>query len=368
MKKILLGTTAIVAATFFASAAMAQAPKVTVGGFLDFQTGWVDEDMDVGMRDYNFRNDSEVHFMVDGKSDNGLGYGAVIELEADVSSDADGQGVNADKTYLYMEGNWGRTEMGTNVSAADSMKVDASTFARGTGGIDGDWYHFISGAGATSYIVRPDLPLAHGATSGALASGATEDATNITYYTPRFSGFQLGLSYIPDAANAGQDPFSGDADGTMENIFSAGVNYMGQVGSVGVSSSLTGTFGESEVAGTDDLQAYAFGLVLNYMGWNFGGSWGAWDEAGGAVAANLDGDYYTLGLGYENGPWGASLTWLDSEWATSNEFQNLSLGADYKLAHGLTPYAEINFFEMDTTGTASDNDGTVFLLGAELAF
>lgn len=368
MKKILLGTTALFGAVALASAAQAQGPNLTVGGFIDFQAGFQNEDLDAGFRNYGFQNDTEVHVKVDGKSDNGLGYGAVIELEADVSADADGEGVNADKTYIYLSGGWGRFELGSNVGPTKTMKVDASTFARATGGIDGDWYDFIhtAGVGLTQlgYLVSPDLP----SDFGRATFGDSEDATKINYYSPVFSGFQLGLSFTPDTGDVGQVPQSGDVNfAQAENVFGLGLSYTGKFQQIGVKLSATGEIGESESALQEDLGAYALGASFSYLGFTFGGSWGDWGDSYQAVNSNNDADFWNLGLAYDFGPFGASIGYIDSENA-GNESQNLVIGADYKLAPGLVPYAEVSFFELDSAGTANDNDGTVFLVGTQLNF
>ena len=87
-----------------------------------------------------------------------------------------------------------------------------------------------------------------------------------------------------------------------------------------------------------------------------------------AVGGSSDADYWTLGAAYESGPFGLSVTYLDSERA-DNELQNLVIGADYALAPGLTPYAEVSFFDADVSGTTvGDNEGSVFLLGTTLNF
>ena len=114
MKKILLGTTGLVAVALLATAASAETPKVTLGGFSDFQSGWTHEDADAGVRSNGMRNDNEITVKVDGKTDGGLGYGAEIDLEADTTADADNQGANASRTFTYLEGNWGRVELGGN--------------------------------------------------------------------------------------------------------------------------------------------------------------------------------------------------------------------------------------------------------------
>lgn len=404
MKKVLLGTTALIgAAGLFAGAALAEGPKVTVGGFIDFQAGFTDQDIDLttaggSQRDYLFQNDTEIHIRVDGKADNGLGYGAVVELEADVSGDADGEGTNADKTYVYLQGGWGRVELGSNTDAAAALKVDASTFARATGGIDGDWYDYVSPISyAPGFILSPDLPIAHGAGTNAGIGGlfgASEDATKITYYSPRFSGFQVGLSFAPDAGNvgtaianpgaagglggiAGFNPggFTADNNGDFENVFNAGINYNGKIGQVGVAASLTGEHGKAEDLGfavptREDLNAWAAGVNLTWLGWTFGGSYGDWGDSGQFAIPGVsdDADYWTLGVAYDFGPFGASVTYLESDFA-DNDFHNLSVGVDYKLAPGLVPYAEVNFFDLDTIGAfGPDNEGVVFIVGTELTF
>lgn len=376
MKKILLGTTALIgAAGLYASAASAATPTVTVGGFADFQTGFVSEDQDTNRRGWLFQNDTEVHFRVDGKADNGLGYGAVIELEADVTADADGEGFNADKTFLYLQGGWGRVELGANIGASQALQVDARNVARATGGIDGDWYDYVNllgTGGSAPFIISPDLPVAHGAGTSAGISGAagsSEDASKVIYYTPRWSGFQLGLSYAPDAANTGTaSGFNLTNVYGFENVWQGGVNYQGKISNVTVAASLTGELGDGKTAGFEDLAAWAIGGTLGYNGFSFGASYGDWNDSGQVKgASNNDSDYWTLGLGYVTGPFGASITYLDSEYAT-NDLSNLSIGVDYKLAPGLVPYAEVTFFELDRAGSTNDNDGTVFLVGSQLSF
>ena len=374
MKKILLGTTALFGAALLASAASAESPKVTVGGFSDFQVGIASDDYDAAQRAIGFRNDNEVNFSVDGVADSGLKYGAEIDLEADVTADADGEGLNASRTYLYLEGNWGRFEMGSNTGAEGALKVDASNIARATGGIDGDFTYFNNGSTAGAFIVTPDLPVAYG--TGTQGTEATDNNNKITYYTPRFSGFQLGLSYAPDQTDRGQTVTRGDAaTGQAGNIFSGGVNYEGQWDQIGFAAAATGSWGNSDLSNTDDLRAYNLGAKVSYAGFSLAGSWGDWTDSLFTTVSNTDADYWTLGLAYDGGIFGVSATYLNSSvdpvGTAENEFQNIVVGADYKLAPGLTPYVEASFFEYDALGNTAasgDNDGYVFLVGSQLAF
>lgn len=371
MKKVLLGTSALIGAGFIAASAQAASPSVSVGGFIDFQVGISDQDLETGIhtRDTKFQNDTEVHVTVDGKTDSGLGYGAVIELEADIAADKNGEGVNADKTYLFLEGAFGRVEMGGNAGAEEALRVDASTFARAVGGIDGDWYLYAN-PGAGTYVLRPNLPTEHSITTlGSTGAGAAiNDASKLTYYTPRYSGVQLGVSYTPDQGDGNlSGRLTGDTATDYEDVFGIGLHYEGQYDNVGISASATGEFGDHESAAMEDLEAYALGLNVSFAGFTVGGSYGDWQESGQATGSTADSDYWTLGAAYEVGPFAASITYLNSEFTTS-ELDNISIGADYQLAPGLVPYVEVSFFDFDLAGTTGDNDGTVVLLGTELSF
>jgi predicted porin len=370
MKKILLGTTTLVGMALAANAALAESPKVTVGGFSEFQLGVVGEDLDANTRSHAFRSDNEISFKVDGKSDAGLGYGAEIWLEADTTADADTQGVNASKTFVYLDGIWGRVEMGSNLGVDQTLKIDAASIARATGGIDGDFTYFASSA--AQYIATPDLPLNYGV--GALGNESRENLNKVSYYTPRWSGFQAGISYLPDMRNRGQQTDRSDNNSQVsENIFLGGVNYQGQWDQIGFGLAATGEWGDAETSDTEDLRAWNAGAKVSFLGFSVAGSYGDLGDSNRLKVLNADNTHYwTLGGAYEYGPFGASVTYLDSHYDTGpagdNKFRNVSVGADYKLAPGLTPYAEVNFFKQDAVGSVNDNDGHVFLLGTSLNF
>ena len=379
MKKILLATTGLVGAALVAGAASAETPKVTLGGYADFQAGYVSEDQDTTRRGTGFRNDNEITVHVDGKTDAGLGYGAVIDLEADITNDSDNQGTNAARTFTYLESGWGRVELGGNKDAAANLRVDASTLAVATGGINGSWTYFANGRGAApggqSYITTSKLVAEHGATTTA-GDESTYNATKVTYYTPRYYGFQAGASYTPDLENRGQFMDRNDQTaGNIGEVWDLALNYENQF-SNGLKLAASGAyeFGEADTSTTEDVRAWNLGALLGYEGFSVAASYGDWSDSDRAVnVGNDDANYWTLGAGYEAGPFGVSATYLDSTieqgaGVADNEFQNLVLGADYKLAPGLTPYAEVSFFEYDTAVNANDNDGTAFILGTQLAF
>ncbi len=380
MKKILLGTSALVgAAALFAGAAnAAETPKITLGGFSNFEAGFVSEDQDTNKRSGAFRTDNVITVRVNGKTDMGLGYGAGIDLEADTSQNADAgssgsSAVNSERTFVYVDGKWGKLQGGSDYGVTKTMKVDASSIARGTGGIDGDFTYFMSSTSG-QVLATPDLILDYG--SGQLGDETTQTLNKVSYYTPRFSGFQAGVSYLFDThpANHGQlvDRMNNDS-GEAKNVLLGALNYQNKFGNVGVELGANGEWGNSELSTQEDLRTYQLGAKLDYMGFSVAGSYANLGDSlrTKGTASDSNNHIWTVGGAYETGPFGASVTYLDSRYdggTTHNDFSNLSFGVDYKLAAGLTPYAEVDVIKLDPTSTAQDNDATVVLVGTQLAF
>lgn len=379
MKKILLATTTLVGAvSLFAGAALADTPKVTIGGTADFQAGFVGEDQDTNLRSGAFRNETELNVKVDAKTDGGLGYGAQVDLMVSGNADQDNNVDAINHSWVYLDGAWGRLEGGSTYGVTSTMKVDASSIARATGGIDGDWNYFMSQTSGR-VIATPDLMLDHGNTVGTggnqFGDESQEAINKVNYYTPRFAGFQAGISYLFDSTGADRGIVLSRADNTTneaENIILGGLTWEGKFDQVGINLAATGEWGNAEVNTQNDLRTWNIGGKFTYMGFSLAGSYGDMGDSLQTKTTAGDGaDYWTVGGSYETGPFGLSVTYLDSEvdlGTTHNDFSNISVGADYKLAPGLTPYAEVSFVDLDPTGTANDNDATVFILGSQLSF
>jgi predicted porin len=358
------------ALAMMATGAHAEMPKLTLGGFSDFHVGITNDDQDANARSADFANDNQISVTVEGKAYDGLVYGAVVDLEADTTADGDNQGENTTRTFTYLEGGWGRFEMGDVESVAATMRRDAETIAVALGGINGAWTFYVNGTvDPDGYLTTPMLVTEHGLTD-VIASEATYNATKINYYSPKFSGFQAGLSYTP-ALNRGQTVNRTDNDaGDIQNIWDAGLGYECEIGALEMALAVTYEFGDAETASTEDTRAWNAGGTFGYQGLKLAGSYGDWSDSD--AAAGRESDYWTLGAAYGMGAVGLSATYMESTREVgvgdSNEFSNLVLGADYKLAQGMLAYAETSFFEFDAGTNANDNAGTAVILGTQVAF
>src|SRR5690242_20889707 len=114
LRNVLLATTAVLGVGMLAtvpsvapSAAEVKpggALDVTITGFLRAEAGGGEQDDFNGdpdkARGLDFRNDTEVHVLARGKSEQtGLEYGATVEFEADTD-----QTFNTDETWMFLRG------------------------------------------------------------------------------------------------------------------------------------------------------------------------------------------------------------------------------------------------------------------------
>lgn len=421
MKKFLLSSTAIL--SLLAGVAMAEVsnPTASFEGLADFQAGFrsqkkaYKQNLSDNQSDVRFDNTAKLAAKVEGKADIGFNYGAVVGLKTTSDKNRRVSTSNLDRTYVFVESEAGRFELGSNYSAAKAMKFDAGTLARGNGGVNGDWYKYYNfgtsmdlGYGVDSFVNSPDNFVDY------LNKWSDEDTRKVTFYTPRMSGFQLGLSYTPDAKNKGNSEqymsqadkyynFNKDSNSLkVKNLFSGGLNYMQQFEQMTLSLSATGETGKvnnvSYLAGqtnTKNINSYAFGGNVEYAGLTFGGSWGVMgkknfasnvmnstsDDASNAsmLGINKDVKYWTAGVGMVQGPVGASLNYFQSDLKGSstagvgfhNTMKALVLDVDYQLTAGMLPYATVAMLDpkMKMTGTPSPkNRGTVFLVGTQFKF
>src|SRR3954468_6034424 len=206
MKKILLGTTAIAAAALYAQSAQAQL-TVSLGGYTEFFGAYYEDDSS-NRTNREFELETEIVVRADGKADNGLLYGAKIELQ-NSTPNVNTTGVGTDEASVYLGGTWGRLELGDFDGAADTLKIYAPVV--GIEQLDGDYTDFAS--------VAPAFGI-HIPNSG--------DATKIMYLTPRFAGFQAGVSYTPESGSEAQDVVAFKNTSDYKDWIEGGLNYTGE--------------------------------------------------------------------------------------------------------------------------------------------
>ena len=235
MKKQLLAGTALVAATVFVAGGAVAAekkkmkPSISVNGYYEGVVGGIlDEDLtnatDTSALDT--RTDAEIHFNGRATLDDGMKIHARVELEGQNhhSGNTPGAGDPIDEYFISVSGSFGKIILGGTGGAPVKMLT----------GLSGSW---ATSVGETLNFdntwVPPALPdrthhyyLKHMRLD-------TGDAEKVTYISPKFGGFQVGMTYSPNRQNH-DDNNRINAGMTVHDGLEGAVSYSGKFGDVGV--------------------------------------------------------------------------------------------------------------------------------------
>jgi predicted porin len=301
-----------------------------------------------------------------------LAWAVKIELEANTddgnnSTNGDVDATTADETVLTLSGAWGQVFFGNEDGPADTMKTGAKRAVgdAGTGGIAGDFRGWVNWSTASNRVwSNSDDPR------------DSSDATKIAYITPRFAGFQAGVSFSPDRDDDGRyrDP---DGNGSEENFWEFGANYDQKFGEFRVNLAGVASLADSENTQREDTRAWHVGAMVGFAGFNVGAGYGKTNARGLSQAAtNGDTTGWDVGVGYNMGAWDFAVGYLRSEAGRINStgehvLQVASAGVTYDMGNGLSVYVEGIWFDVDSAAnnaTSFDNEGVALITGIGVEF
>ncbi len=368
MKKILFGTTALLAAGAFASAAQASDPiKLQLGGYMEYWVAGAQQDSDynkVGtnrVNNFDVQGESEIFFKGTTTLDNGMKIGVQVELEG--GSNDNGTDV-IDESYMWVEGKYGKLIVGSENDAAYLSHIsapEASEMGQGIG--EGD---------TNKYLIIPITTL-----EPQVGVDQTGDANKLTYFTPVFYGFQGGISYTPSNSTAGDDASSVSETVTkaftMDDSWSFVVNYGGKFSGVGVkataayvtSDDARGNAPTGVAKSFDAVRDVSGGLEVSYQGFTVAGSVRRLIASQNSALAAKDGLVWDAGIQYAEGPYAVSLSYLSSEveGSTSNKGQDeldlWRIGAKYTLGPGVILFGQLAYADStdETNVSTAGNEG-----------
>jgi hypothetical protein len=227
MRKILLGTTAVVGAALLAPsfAAAQEAPTVRIGGFFRAYYGYTQQTGRNSTVPYttptatgpltgnlpadgnglarlsknDFSTDAEVHVFVNGKTANGMSYGAVIEIgfnqqegrnQVQARASTGKTTASIDEYYAFVASpTYGQVRFGDEDGPVGGLMNSGVITNFGTGGVYGDRESFVTRQANDRTTTSP---------------GSLGDSTKIIYLSPQFFGFDFGGSFALNY-NEGED-------------------------------------------------------------------------------------------------------------------------------------------------------------------
>jgi predicted porin len=349
MKKILLGTTALVAAAGFAGIASAQqvttkATTLGISGSVEFEGAYADNDTGAS-RKVDFLSDGDFTFSPKYVADNGLTTTGRIDFAWD---NGNSNLATDELSITFASASFGSLTLGDDDGAVDNF------YQQGPLTGDGNW-----DGSATRFVTT-------GWAGDSIEQNFNQDATKIYYSTSGLdlAGFTFGASYTPKS-NSTFDSGSGltKAAGNFSDIYDAGGTWEGEFSGVSI------TVGGDFITAKRDLSeegptSYNVGGTVGFGALKVGGGYTATSNAsanGGsfnewAVGATYDIGAFTVGATYDKASYDVSTGSPDSS--------AYGAAVSYAVAPGVTALGEINQFKDDDAG----DDTTVVMLGTKVAF
>jgi len=411
MRKYLLGTTALIAASAVVTSAMAMpiqsksesgVPVLTASMVAHFEAGIATNDdnaASAGTRDGGIVNGRFAEIYIDGvlTADNGLTYGANVHFNTG-SGESNGY---PGREYIYLNGGFGSIELGNWIGADSAMLicVVCRTY-KGYGALDVPY---------RSYTISPNDNFRN----GGVTSHWWNQSEKVTYLSPIINGFQAGVSYTPNTT-----PQAGNVDNVAgyTDMVGAGIQWrhdfdgvaiaLGIVGGVSDGYVVSGTTGTNEANAVTGIGYYSVDASVNYAGFQFGGSY--WDDGNGGAVKGRDFGFkktgFAMSASYGMGPWGIELQHAQTSSSSSNrivtaaiatsgatglsiapsavtedyDFTAWALSVGYAVAPGLKWYGEVVNTDFDHSQNATDqtnngvykgdNKSTAVLMGLVLGF
>ncbi len=353
MKKVLFGTTTLVAFGLAGAANAADPITLKLGGKQEQYFGGFAATEKAGNTDgFGIDSDTEVYFTGSTTLDNGITVRAVIQMEA--THDVAG---GADEQYIDVSGGFGKIRAGYVNGMYDTQAVGAPIVGSvSLNDAIGNWMAS-SGNGATGFSGPIGTPL---------DQTLTTDHASVSYQTPSIFGFTGAVSYVPDAETLGNDGagwrLPEPTGGSLRDQVEGSLAYSNEFGGVGVDASVGVIWGANAGGATaSDMFGYGGGLSLSYAGFTLGGSYSqlntGYSNFGAVGTGAANGHGYNVGVSYEVGPYGVGFAYGHTSSAGSfgddaNDTQDVYLlNSAYKMGPGISLVGNVFYAEQDSEGS-----------------
>ena len=419
MKKLLLlATTTLLSAGAYAGDVSIDSDdlKFQLLGRFHFQGGYakqskadgIEKTISTNRKNFAFNSNAFTAARITAEKDE-MKYGAQLSLFTNTQGTTSG---SYDRSHIFIESNAGKIELGSSFSSAAKMNITALDIARAAGG-DGTNYAktYIEGKdGDPQFPGKISAPTYPGffLDSANMDKHSGESSRKVTYYTPEFNGFQVGISYIPDSGNLGNSSLKDDKDdynqptkyvvSTIDDItkvkiettyaekkavkdaYTIGLAYNHVISDcASFKLAATGEYGKAANVGTIDvttttpavaaapgvqpvaevvtkaeqkkyklakLSTYNVGGVLTLGNYAFGASYG--DLGKSMTSSEVLGTKRSTKYYTVGAAYSQGPAAVSLVYSNAKQYGNkmdiYTLGTDYKLAPGLLPYAEFAYF------------------------
>jgi len=323
MRKLLLSSSALVAAIGLSTSAMAD---VSVSGSFEFKYKSRTSDVTADDGD-SYSTDNEVVISFTNKTDSGLTVSGRYDM------DADGDATTVDESSITIAGGFGSIRLGLDDAADDAFGIDESDLLAEDSAFSGPSATISTNAGIT----------------------AVTQTNMVTYFTPAMGGFSAGISYVD----------AGDATTTDTTAF--GAKYVAAAGD----GTLQINYSNRETDGTTtDTESSNYGAKLTMGATTFLASYSDYSASGEDIEATGAAVKFQVNPSMHIA--GSTMESEDSSDVSSGVKEKLTQAmfeVGYTIAPGLSAFVDYNSYDYTGGGSdGTDDDGTITQVTIKAAF
>jgi hypothetical protein len=343
MRKLLLSTTAIIAAGAISSAAVAD---VSISGNYKFSYQDYDSGIAVtGQSGDRFYNEQNITMKFTNKTDSGLDISmiSVMNTEGDGASGA----VQNDDHNLSIKGGFGTLQLGSDDGAGDQLTRTAHDILGTPDALHGDLNGFHKKTTAGGGKLADD---------NADLFRDIDDEANITYILPKMGGLTVGVSFRDSGTTTAQN----------NDETSVAAKYEFTSGDVKGSLHYGSHSEDGATAGDTGLDASTMAIDLS-----MGPLRAVYATSQVDVTSAIETEITDFGVHYTVGN-GMTLAVVQTNVKENTGGETLdvtSVGASYNIASGLTAYLTYHDYDYDNgTSSETDDDGSATIFSVVASF
>ena len=288
---------------------------------------------------------SEIHFKPSVTLENGLTFGAHIELEADADDTV------IDESYMTISSDTlGMFTIGGENSEGYRLMVAAPGVGLGIN--SGAHQNFLPGYGFNHYR--------QAAGSSNTEVNGNNDVMRISYRTPNLGGLTLGVSYAPNGNSSNQ--LKAESKGDLSDIIDVGAKFKQSLGEAGVTLSARYGTGKMHELNKKPREA-TVGAQVSFGAFTLGGAY-ADSEAYTSSGGDDSSSGWSLGASYAMEAWTFGIETYQGEHDNGYEQSASKIAASRTLGPGVVWDIYAITAKGENTHKDKDGDALTVLIGA----
>jgi hypothetical protein len=356
MRKLLLSTSALIAAGTISSTAMSEVSSSISGNYTFSYQSYDSGITYSGASGDEFYNTANINFGFTNKTDSGLEIGMLAVMNFKGTQNSGSDSFTIDDHRMTIKGGFGTIQLGSDDGAGDQLTRSASDLIGRDALNSGETTSFHPGATA-NWVNNQNASNGLKDDNADLPSQDVDDEANITYILPTMGGLTAGVSYRDGGKNNDMN----------DDVTEFAAKYAFESGGVSGTLHYGQNTKDSTTVGGTDLDASSMGVDVT-----MGPLRAVFAQAEVDTTATIKTEITDFGIQYVVGnglTLAAVQTEVEEPGGDGETLDVTSISAKYNIASGLDAYVTYHDYDYENgTSGGTDDDGSATMISLVATF